>query len=82
MDGRARQIDFGFARIGERVNGLPMQVAGIQVVGIDQPQVSHSGARQVLKHRTAEATQAYDQHAGALERRLARSADFLEQQLP
>jgi hypothetical protein len=44
--------------------------------------MTHSGARQVLQHRTAEAAQAYDQHAGALQRRLARSADFLEQQLP
>ena len=79
---RLRQGRFRLADLRELVNRLPVQVAGMQRIGIDQPQESHSGAREILQHGTAQTAHADDQHAARRQLRLAGGAHFLEQYLP
>jgi len=59
-----------------------MQIAGVQGIGVDDPQVADPCAGQVLQHRTAEASGANDENPAARQRRLPLRADLLEQDLP
>ncbi len=55
-----------------------MQIAGVQGVGVDYPEVTNPGAGQVLQHRAAESSRTDDEHPAACQRRLAMRADLLE----
>ena len=85
VDGRdrgARQLRLGQAGIGQRENGLTMQIARLEGVRIHDPEMPDSRARQILQHRAAEAAGADDEHAARGELRLAVRAHLLEHQLP
>jgi len=58
-----------------------VQVARIEVVGVDQTEVADAGAREVLQHRTSEAARPDDQHAASRERCLSGSANLFQQPL-
>ena len=73
---------FGAAHIGGGVEHLPLEVALVHGIEIEQAQGAHAGGGQVLQHRAAQAAAAHYQHAGGLQALLARQADFGQQQVP
>lgn len=76
------QFDLGLPDIRQAIDGLAVQIAGIQGIRIDQPETSHPGTREILHDRTAEAAGADDQNPGAGQCSLAAWPDFLEEYLP
>ena len=71
----------GAAHVGGSVEHLPLQVAGIHGIEIEQAQGAHAGGGQVLQHRAAQPAAAYYQHAGSFQPELAGQADFGQQQV-
>jgi hypothetical protein len=77
-----RQWRLQFAHLIQRVNRLSMQIAGMQGIGVDQPHEAHTGARQVLQHRAAQASSSHDEHSAFCQYGLTRRTYLLEQHLP
>jgi len=67
---RARQLHFDLAGVGQRIDGLTVQIAGIQGIGVHQAQMADARAGQVLEHGTAESADADDQYPAARQSRL------------
>ncbi len=63
--GGFRQRGLRLAHIRQGVQRLSVQVARIELVGIDRSQEADAGTREVLQHRASEAAGADDQHAAA-----------------
>ncbi|MNQ76996.1 hypothetical protein D3C85_918500 [compost metagenome] len=76
------QLGLGAAQALAIEQDLARQIAGIQDVAIGEPQRAHSGPGEIERQRRAEATEADDQHRGALEPRLPLLPDLGEHQLP
>ena len=52
----------GPAHVAGRIQPLPLQVAFVHGIGVEQTQGAHAGGGQVLQHRAAQPAAVHDQH--------------------
>ena len=68
--------------VGFFVQPLPLQIAGFEVVAVDQDQPAHSGARHRSRMKTSERAAAHDRYRGRQKFLLPAFAQTLETDLP
>ena len=78
----AGRVQFGPADVGGAVQDLPLQIAEIDDVEIDEAEPADAGCGEVEAQRRAEAAGADEQHAGRFEPLLAVDADLRHDQVP
>ena len=74
----AALVDFRRADIAGRMDDLPLQIGERDRVVVDHAERADAGGCQIHQHGGAKPARADDQHAGALERGLARPADLAQ----
>ena len=81
-DGVPRGFDLGPADVRDAVDHLPLEVAQVHVVVVDDPQGPHAGGGQVQQGRRAQSPGADHQHLGVLQPALSDCTDFRNDQVP
>ena len=76
-----REFRLAASRVRQRIDGLAMQIARVQRVGVHQPQMPDARAGEILHHRAAESAETDDEHAAARQALLSGRTDFLESHL-
>ena len=75
-------VQLGTTHVLGAVNDLPLQVAEIDGVEVDQPQLPDAGGRKIEAQRSPQAPGPHQQDAGGLQLLLALHADFGHDEVP
>src|SRR6202012_700725 len=75
-------IDLGAAHVIGGVNDLPVQIAFVHYVEIDQAERADTRCRKIIQKRRAESAAAYTENFRCLELLLAFKSDFGQDQVP
>ena len=81
LDTGLRRPDLRLSDVGGAVNDLPLQVAEIDDVEVDDAERAHAGRGEIERRRRSETTSADAKHTRRLETPLSVLPDFRQQQV-
>ena len=77
----ARRLELRSADIGGAVNDLPLQVADVDAIEVDETERADAGGGEIQRRRRSETAGADAEHARRLQPPLPLHADFRQQQV-
>src|SRR5207248_10526791 len=82
LQGLGGGLRLRLANVGGAVKDLALQVAGVDLVEVDDAQGAHAGRRQVKRRRRAQTARAQQEHARVEQLALARATHLGQDQVP